>query len=320
MMTQTLPSRRTRMSSRATSLVVAALLDGGFREPPLAVHPVVAMGRMLDQLARRVPAQPVTVAQVRGGLAWFAGLAGTVAAAVVAERAVSRLPPPIDEAFRGVLLWPLVSLRMLTDEVARVEEGLSTDIETGRRAVSTLVSRPVGDLDEGDIREAAISSLAENMVDGWVAPLLWYSIAGLPAAAAYRYINTADAMWGHRDARWKHAGTVAAYADDLANLVPARLAGVVIAGRQVALPTVRDEARRTPSPNGGWPMAATALRLGIRLSKPGTYELNSHGRPATSDDTYAAIGVIRRHAVILAGAIVTIMALAGRLGRCTCRH
>lgn len=318
-MTRMLPSRD-RFSARVVSTVVAGLLDNWLREPPLAVHPVAVMGRMLDQLARRVPAQPPRLARVRGGAAWLAGLAGTVATAVVAERAVSRLPRPITAAIRGVLLWPLISLRMLTDEVARVEEGLSYDIEAGRGAVSKLVSRPVEDLDEVDIREAAISSLAENLVDGWVAPLLWYSIAGLPAAAAYRYINTADAMWGHRDDRWQHAGTVAARADDLANLVPARLAGVVIAGRQVALPTVRDEARRTPSPNGGWPMAATALRLGIRLSKPGTYELNSHGRPATSDDTYAAIGVIRRHAVILAGAIVTIMALAGRLGRCTCRH
>lgn len=319
-MVRTRPPRTAVRTGRVVPVVVAGLLDGWLREPPLAVHPVAVMGRLLDRLARRVPARPARAARVRGGVAWFVGLAGTSAVAVLVDRVVRRLPRPVAEVVGGALLWPLVSLRMLTDEVARVEEALAFDLEAGRDAVARLVSRPVADLDDQGVRAAAISSLAENLVDGWTAPLLWYSIAGLPAAAAYRYVNTADAMWGHRDERWSHAGSVAARADDVANLAAARLTGVLIAGGQVAPSMLRDEARRTPSPNGGWPMGATARRLGIRLAKPDVYVLNPHGRQATPHDTSAAIALARRHACVVAGVILTVTAIVGQFRRCVCRR
>jgi adenosylcobinamide-phosphate synthase len=167
--------------------------------------------------------------------------------------------------------------------------------------------------DEEQVRAAAIESLAENASDGLTGPLTWFVVAGIPGAAAYRFINTADAMWGYRNDRWRHAGWTAARADDLANVVPARLSGLALAVPGVPLRDRRQEAVRTPSPNAGWPMAATALRLGIRCAKPGTYVLHADGRPPATADTAAAIRLVRRRALALAAG-------AALLSACLHRH
>ena len=273
---------------RTLPVLVAVVLDRALREPPLVAHPVRAMGRLLDVLGTRLPSSPPGVAVVAGGSAWTIGAGLVTSIGIVVDRCCRRLPEPAAAVSRGLALWPLLSLTMLLEEVAGVERALRAgNLEAARAAISGLVSRDVTRADEAEIRAAAISSLAENLVDGFVAPLLWFALGGLPAAAAYRYVNTADAMWGYRDERWRHAGRVAARADDVANLLPARLAGLGIATR-VPIRRLAAEAARTPSPNGGWPMAALALRLGIRLEKPGVYVLNpGGGRPAPHDTTEA---------------------------------
>src|SRR5690606_19461691 len=137
-------------------------------------------------------------------------------------------------------------------------------------------------------RESVIESLAENLNDSVVAPLFWFVLFGLPGVALYRFANTADAMWGYPGWRgsgararwWLWAGKWAARADDAMSWVPARLTAAMLlgvqaaAGRVVSPGSVRRAARLTPSPNGGWPMGAMALALGVRLGKPGAYVLN----------------------------------------------
>ncbi|MEX2487881.1 MAG: adenosylcobinamide-phosphate synthase CbiB [Nitriliruptoraceae bacterium] len=305
------PCRRHRQRDEAWDrvvlpLVLAAALDLLLCEPPLPLHPTRGIGAMLDRLATVVPAAPRRAARARGALMWATGLTVTSVAGIAVDRSLGRLPRTTAGIGRGIALWPLVSLRMLVDEVAAVETALGEDIDAGRATVARLVSRDVGELDRTRVREAAISSLAENLVDAWVAPFAWFAVGGLPAAAAYRFINTADAMWGHRDARWRHAGTVAARADDLANLLPARLCGVTLALPHVPLRSLYREADRTPSPNGGWPMAAVALRLGIRLSKPSTYVLHAVGRRARAADTAAAIRLVTGRAIGLVTAIAAL--------------
>jgi adenosylcobinamide-phosphate synthase len=146
------------------------------------------------------------------------------------------------------------------------------------------VSRDTAALDATQVREAAIETLAENLNDSVIAPLFWFAIAGLPGAAVYRFANTADAMWGYRDHR-EWAGKFAARADDLLSWLPARLSALaLLAARPALLPRLAGEARRTPSPNSGWPMAAMALRLDLKLGKPGVYQLNSSGaQPGPGD-------------------------------------
>ncbi|WP_161547594.1 CobD/CbiB family cobalamin biosynthesis protein, partial [Escherichia coli] len=132
-----------------------------------------------------------------------------------------------------------------------------------------------------------------NLNDSVIAPLFWFAIAGLPGAALYRFANTADAMWGYRDDR-EWCGKWAARADDLLSWLPARLSALLL--RPPALGALWREAGRTPSPNGGWPMAAMALRLDVRLGKPGVYLLHATGQPATAATLLAARRVAR-HAV-----------------------
>jgi adenosylcobinamide-phosphate synthase len=282
------------------SVLVAAALDAGLAEPPAAVHPVVWTGRYLDAVARWVPAGPSARAVARGGLAWAAGALATLATAVAVERVAARLGPVGRGLVRGTALWPLLSARMLLDEVRGVDVAVSSDLGSGRATLSRIVSRDTAHLDAEQVRAAAIESLAENLSDAVVAPVVWYLLAGLPGAALHRYANTADACWGYRSPRWRYAGRVAARADDLLNLVPARLTAALLGGAP------RREARRTTSPNAGWPMAALAVRLDLRLAKPGHYVLHPSGAPPGPGDVDRALRTVRT--TLLAAAVAAVLA------------
>lgn len=284
----------------AGAVLVALALDVLFGEPPARLHPVVAMGHYLGAVGRRVSraagAVPRPGAEFRGGaLGWMVGAVLVVAMALAAVWAAQRLHPLAQAALLGGLLKPMLSWRMLRDEVRAVEAALAQSLAAGRARVGWLVSRDVGRLSESQVREAAVSTLAENLNDSVVAPLFWFAVAGLPGAALYRFANTADAMWayvGERGGRdWTWAGKWAARVDDGLSWLPARLTALLI-----ALPTwgrgwsaVAANAGLTPSPNGGWPMGALAVGLGIRLGKPGVYELNAPGRAPLASDTALAL-------------------------------
>jgi adenosylcobinamide-phosphate synthase len=281
------------------SVLVAVALDRALAEPRPGAHPVVWAGRYLDAASRRVPAAPPHRAVASGGTAWLGGAGVAVAAAVLVSRLAGRAGRA-GTLVRGVALWPLLSARLLLEEVAAVEGALGDGLDRGRSALARIVSRDTAPLTEPEVRAAAIESLAENLSDSVVAPLAWYVAAGLPGAALHRYANTADACWGYRTARWNHAGRVAARADDALNLVPARLTALLISGRLDA--PLQREARRTRSPNAGWPMAAMAQRLGVVLAKPGHYALNASGREPGPADVAAALRVATR--------VVTVATLA----------
>jgi adenosylcobinamide-phosphate synthase len=284
------------------SVLVAAALDSVVGEPPLAAHPVVWTGRYLDRAARVVPSQPPTRATVAGGAAWLVGAATAVAAACAVERSSHRINLAGRVAVRGLALWPLLSARMLLAEVDAVARAVQRDLTDGRVALARIVSRDTNGLTPVEVRSGAIESLAENLSDSVVAPLLWYSVGGLPAAVLYRYVNTADACWGYRTPRWSHAGRVAARADDTLNLAPARLTALLLAGFH---PRLREEARRTPSPNAGWPMAAMALRLDVRLTKRGHHELNPGGTEPGECEVAEALR-IARHTALVAVALAAV--------------
>ncbi|MBC7132987.1 MAG: cobalamin biosynthesis protein CobD [Roseovarius sp.] len=177
----------------------------------------------------------------------------------------------------GVLAWPLIALRSMHDHVAAVARPLAAgDLAAARAAVAMIVGRDPGALDEAGVARAALESLAENSGDGIVAPVFWGVVAGLPGIAAYKAVNTLDSMIGHRTARYEAFGKVAARLDDVANFVPARLTGLLlalaaprVAGR--ALRVMLRDARAHRSPNAGWPEAAMAGALGVRLSGPRLY-------------------------------------------------
>jgi adenosylcobinamide-phosphate synthase len=165
------------------------------------------------------------------------------------------------------------------------------------------------------VAAAAIESLAENLVDSWVAPLLAYASFGLTGAYIYRAVNTADAMWGYRTERYEQLGKTAARLDDLLAFVPARLGALLLVlaggrGRD-SLRVWRHDACRTPSPNAGQPMAAAAGQLHVRLEKPGHYVLNA-AAPAPSVADVAAARALVARAMLLAALLALALAATTR--------
>jgi adenosylcobinamide-phosphate synthase len=301
------------------ALWLALAIDRWIGEPPARWHPVVWMGRYLDWVGQRIA--PAVGAPVRklagfagGAIAWCVGGALILALACAVTSAASQLPAWAALLLMGLALKPLLAWRMLRDEVLAVEAALGASLDAGRAQLARLVSRDVNALGVVEVRESAIESLAENLNDSLVAPLFWFVLLGLPGAAVYRFANTADAMWGYRGERggreWEWAGKWAARADDVLSWIPARLTAMLLLCGSLARPRIglaacRQEAGKAPSPNSGWPMAAMALRLGVRLAKPGVYALNASGREASAGDTARAVAWASR-AVVLAAICATV--------------
>jgi adenosylcobinamide-phosphate synthase len=181
----------------------------------------------------------------------------------------------------ALLAGTLLSQKSLEDHVRAVADGLMKSLKSGREAVSHIIGRDPGTLNESGVTKGALESLAENMSDGVIAPLFWLLIAGLPGAALYKAINTADSMIGYRSEKYRDFGWAAARADDLLNLIPARATGWLIAlaaafsSRMSGRGAVRAMASTAPnhlSPNAGWPEASLAGALDIRLGGPRSYQ------------------------------------------------
>ncbi len=288
----------------ALTPALALWIDRRWGEPPVRFHPVVWIGHYLQRQGERIAPRAAASAEVgpadlhafwAGARAWTLGAGVTVLLAWAVQALLGLLPGWLALPLLALCLKPMLSWAMLRDEVGAVEQGLGQSLAAGREQLGRLVSRDTGALTETDVREAAIETLAENLNDSVVAPLFWFVLLGLPGAALYRFANTADAMWGYPGERsgrqWQWAGKWAARADDLLSWLPARLTALLLLLGATGenwrrLPA---EARRTPSPNGGWPMGAMALRLGVSLGKPGVYRLNPQGRPPEAPDTRQAL-------------------------------
>jgi len=298
------------------AVLVALAVDRWLGEPPVRLHPVVWIGHYLGWAGRRVapvPALPGAAGPDRwdvkhfglGALAWWVGLAMVWLVSWGLQQTAAAWPSLLAALALGLLLKPLLAWRMLRGEVQAVEMALGESIAAGRARLAWLVSRDVTTLSESAVRESAIESLAENLNDSVVAPLFWFAVAGLPGAALYRFANTADAMWGYRGERggrvWEWAGKWAARADDVLSWLPARLTAVLLAlaAGGLNLVTLAREARHTPSPNSGWPMAAMAVALGVRLGKPDVYTLNEAGRAPEAADTPRACALAGRTVMLL---------------------
>lgn len=267
---------------RALPLLLALAVDLGRGELPARGHPVVVAGWTIGRLAGR-PTGRAAPDLLRGSIAVAlpAAIAWSIGSIVERRRGLVGL------VIHVWLLKSSFALRGLLEAGDRVARALDEDdLVAAHRALPWLVSRPVGELDRPHVCSAVIESLAENLADSYVAPLAAYAVGGLPAALAYRAVNTADAMLGYRG-DLEHLGKAAARLDDLVNLVPARLTAAALAlaapavglsGRRAVHTALRD-ARRTTSPNAGWPMAAAAGSLGVWLEKPGTYRLGDGPAP-----------------------------------------
>ena len=278
----------------AIVLALAMLLDLLLPEPPNAVHPVAWMGTLIATFRRLAPKHG-KVWPFLAGLAFvLGGISGVALIGVVLVWVFNLLPMPLAWLCEALVLKTTFSIRSLASAGRSVFVALQAgNLYEARRLVSWhLVSRDTTSLDESQLAAATIESLAENTSDSIVAPLLFFTILGLPGSLAYRLVNTCDAMLGYRDEEREWLGKAPARTDDLLNLVPARLtAGLtIVAGTLLGFSPLRGIAiwwrdrRLTASPNAGHPMSAAAGVLGIELEKVGHYRLGAGLRlPATAD-------------------------------------
>ncbi len=284
------------MSDGVTILLGALAVDVVFGEPPSRLHPVVWMGRMQAALRRRAPRAPLPA------FIWGAFMAalGPCAFGGLAWLVLRHTHGLVHWMLAVFLLKSAFAVRALATAGWNVSRPLAAgDLYTARAALGGLVSRDTKTLTPPLVAAAAVESVAENTSDSIVAPLLFYAIAGVPGAVAYRAINTLDAMIGYRgELEW--LGKAAARLDDLANLVPARVTALLVAlaapfgrgssGRAMAVWT-RDR-RVTESPNAGHPMATMAGALGIELEKAGHYRLGAGLRAPAPADVDRAVRVM----------------------------
>lgn len=311
----------------ASAILVGLLIDAAFGWPQRLFarlsHPVVWIGTVIDGLERRLNRVELSVDHRRlGGIATLVLVAG--GAALAASGIVLLLPGGwIGSVIAGVICWPLIAARSLHDHVAAVARPLAVgDLVLARNEVGKIVGRDPESLDEAGVSRAALESLAENTSDGVIAPLFWGALFGLPGIAAYKAVNTLDSMIGHRSERYRAFGWASARFDDVVNLVPARLTGLMfalVAFRPIeGVRAMWRDAPKHRSPNAGWPEAAMADGLGVRLSGPRTYAgaltqepyVNEVGHDPRAADIAAGLALYRR-VVMLAALLLLLAAFSG---------
>ena len=258
--------------------LIALFLDWRFGYPDALQnrigHPVQWMGALIDRLDQCAnwPDDAPARRRTSGAAVLVILLVASVVPAFLIADVLDAFP--YGWIAEGLLAAPFFAQKSLSDAVAGVSAALETSLPDARQAVAHIVGRDTDTLDKSGVARAAIESLAENTSDGIVAPLFWFLLFGLPGIVAYKAINTADSMLGHRNTRFADFGWASARLDDLVNIIPSRLTALLFAAAALAMPkadpvgalssALRD-APRHASPNAGWPEAAMAGALGITL-------------------------------------------------------
>lgn len=316
-------------------ILLAALLADRFLPEPEDMwksvpHPVVVFGQVIGWLDKRMN-RHADSPQARQAMG-MAALAIVLGLALVIGNALGTLfgyLAVIGFILELIIVTILLAQRSLADHVRAVETGLRHGgVEGGQAAVSMIVGRDPKTLDEAGVARAAIESLAENASDGVVAPAFWYAVLGLPGLLAYKALNTADSMIGHKNERYNDFGWASAKLDDLANWIPARATGLLIAAADATIrgthaaratvETMRRDAGLHRSPNAGWPESAMAAAIGIALGGPRIYAGDVANEPfmnpgggeeAGPNDIARALKVFWRAMTVLAAGVAVIAVL-----------
>lgn len=297
------------------TVLLAGLIDVAFGEPPNALHPVVWMGWLIGALERRRPRGRPGAEFAYGVMIVIATVGAAVLVGVLFTLVLGRMPWWLALPLGAAALKTTFSLRGLVRAGRDVQRSLATNTSAARAALAALVSRS-SELDPPLIVSATVESLAENLTDSVVSPLLAYALFGLPGALAYRAINTMDAMLGYRDER-EYVGKAAARSDDMANWLSTRITGLLL----VTVSSLKGTARRAwrafredhqpqYGPNKTLAIATMAGSLGVQLHKPGAYSLGTADRPLTGsviDDAVWRVWAAGGMAIALAAGLAALL-------------
>jgi adenosylcobinamide-phosphate synthase len=276
--------------ARALGLVVGAAADRCLGDPRRG-HPVAAFGSLATRLERRMYADSRAAGLAYTGLL----VGGTTVAGHLATRRLTGLPHAAAVAASTYVVLGGTSLVREGEAMAGLLA--AADVPGARQRLGHLCARDASALGPDDLARATVESVAENTSDAVVAPLLWGAVAGVPGLLGYRAANTLDAMVGYRSPRYARFGWAAARLDDLLNLLPARLAALLVylvTGRREALATWRRDARLHPSPNAGPVEASYAGALGVRLGGTNTYDGEAEARGVLGDGRAVEVADVAR--------------------------
>ncbi|HID47952.1 MAG TPA: cobalamin biosynthesis protein [Methanothermococcus okinawensis] len=263
----------------------AVIFDRVVGEPPERIHPVVWIGKLiyiLEDIFKSSYSKDKVRDLLFGSITTVTTLAVVLLASYSLEIFISRLPELIQYPLYSLVLSTTIGYKSLLDfsrkPIVALREG---DIGSARRYLQCIVSRDTSKLDREHILSASVESLSENITDSIIAPLIYGALFGLPGAFLYRAVNTLDAMIGYRNDRYEYYGKLVAYLDDLLNIIPSRIAGLLLVitsplyGGDIkgALYGFLREGSKTPSPNSGYTMATVANSLEMTLEKIGYYRL-----------------------------------------------
>ncbi len=295
-------------------LLLGWLLDKCLGDPLWLPHPVVGYGRLIAWGERHL--NKGRRRKLKGGVMAVTLIAATFAAVWLLCRLLSSTSAVVRILFDTVLVFYCLAGTTLIREVREVFHALDRSTEEGRRQVARIVGRDTSELSPQEVRTAALETLAENLSDGVIAPLMWLVVGGVPAMMAYKMVNTLDSMIGYRTERYRDFGCVAARIDDVANYIPARLTAllmVLVAGRPRLLSFVARNGRRHASPNSGYPEAALAGILDCRFGGPHYYfgqlfpkpYIGENERPLTTADMRRAVGInLRAESLAIALSVI----------------
>ncbi|RXH56908.1 adenosylcobinamide-phosphate synthase CbiB [Granulicella sibirica] len=309
--------------NRRTLLLTASALDALIGDPEYLPHPVRIIGKGIDQGERllRTPNQTNTEQFLTGATLAAAVVLSTYAATATTIRLAYRLNPFLGAMVEVTLAATTLAARNLHDEAIAVLD--ATTIEQARTRLARIVGRDTARLGPTEISRAVIETVAESASDGIIAPMFYLALGGVPAAMAYKAINTLDSMIGHADARYLYFGKAAARLDDVANLIPARLTALAIAAAsgnpRASLATWRTDARNHKSPNAGHPESAMSGALEVQLGGSNTYAgdlietpiMGAYYPPANPAKVHQAITIVTTATLIA----LTIFCLIPRRNR-----
>ena len=298
------------------SLLIGWLLDLLIGDPARLPHPIVWFGKMIAFGEHRL--NKGSYRKLKGALMAVFLIVIVFAITWLLRYSLTSYLSLLTIIFDAIIIFYCLAGTTLIREVRAVFLALDRSLEEGRKQVARIVGRDTSELSAQEVRTAALETLAENLSDGVIAPLFWLALLGTPGMLAYKMVNTLDSMIGYKTERYKDFGCWAAYIDDIANYIPARLTAflmIIVSGKPKLFGFVWRNGRCHASPNSGYPEAALAAILNCRFGGSHTYfgqlfdkpYIGDNDRLLTTSDMRTAVRVNRGAEVLMVVMVVTVL-------------
>ncbi|WP_165021772.1 adenosylcobinamide-phosphate synthase CbiB [Dysgonomonas sp. ZJ279] len=294
-------------------LLIGWIADLLFGDPSSLPHPVVGFGKIISWGEKRL--NKGNRKMLKGGLFAICLIILCFLFTLYIVKGLNIIHPYLAITFSSIIVFYCLAGKTLIKEVEQVFIAVDSSLEEGRTQVARIVGRDTSQLNEQQIRTAALETLAENLSDGVIAPLFWYMLLGVPGMLAYKMINTLDSMIGYKSERYKQFGCWAARIDDVVNYIPARLTAllmIVVSGKLSLFSFVKKYGNQHASPNSGYPESALAGILNCRFGGPNNYfgklvekpYIGDNSKDLTTNDMQIAVGINRKVEILMIALVI----------------